>query len=199
MLFNCNFNKSKRQCETPPKIKLEYKIQLNAKYASSFLPNSFAAFSATFSTVTIALELFSPILHKLSKVRDDLNERESEEERKNKGIRGVRERKREGEEGENEWEKEGKKEERIKKRRIGRKPELGLYRRINCRFDNKKGSYLNNGECLLFFINCRRCLIYVVGSAEKPFLERDAVKSLQKFYRITMSKYVRNTMKKETK
>ena len=73
----------------------QYKLSLTTmdKDDLLFLPNSLAAFSATFSTFTIALELFRPILHKLSKVRDDLNggkmeggEEKRKNERRNEGV-----------------------------------------------------------------------------------------------------------------
>ena len=45
------------------------------------LPNSFAAFSATFSTLIIAFLLFRPISHSPSRVSVDLSERKGEERR----------------------------------------------------------------------------------------------------------------------
>ena len=43
------------------------------------LPNSFAAFSATFSTLIIAFLLFRPISQSPSRVRVDLSERKGKE------------------------------------------------------------------------------------------------------------------------
>ena len=43
------------------------------------LPNSFAAFSATFSTLIIAFLLFRPISHSPSRVSVDLSERKGKE------------------------------------------------------------------------------------------------------------------------
>ena len=56
------------------------------------LPNSFAAFSATFSTLIIAFLLFRPISHSPSRVSVDLSERKGEERRGEESGRKGKER-----------------------------------------------------------------------------------------------------------